>query len=290
MEVKIYVDVLFIINFIIDYILLSVTSFFVKKTPKIFKMCLSASMGAVYSATVFFIPMSTFVSLPFSAAVAFLMVAIAFGVNKASLLLKNTAIFYLVCAVTAGFGFSLVFAGKAGTNYAVNNGIFYADINAYTLLFIFIISVATIHIATGYIKKQKIKSGYLYTVTIEKDGRRVSDTALFDSGNFLTDPISQKSVVIAEWQSVSGLFSENKITEAIVANPSDFLYIGCKGLGDVTGMYAFTPDKISSSEMEFSDPVLIAVTEMSLDKEGSYRMLLPNTATIRKGFNNGQHI
>ena len=134
--------------------------------------------------------------------------------------------------------------------------------------------------STGYIKKQKIKSSFLYNVAIEKNGRSVCDTALFDSGNFMTDPVSQKSVIIAEWQSVSELFDENKVTEAIVNHPKDFLYIGLRGVGTLSGMYAFTPDRVTSAEIDFKEPVLVAITEESLDKEGSYRMILPNTAKI----------
>lgn len=279
MEVKIFVDVLFIINFIIDYILLSVTAFFAKKMPSVFKMCLSSSVGALFSAVMFFMPQNSLVTLFVSVTVAFLMVFLAFGTKRASTLIKNTATFFLISATLSGVGFSVVFSGKLSQT-AVNNGIFYADINAYTLLLVFVISVFIIHTTTGYIKKQKIKSQYIYNITIEKNGRSVSDTALFDTANFIRDPISQKSVLIAEWQSVSPLFEENAVTDAIVNNPKDFLYIACSGIGGNTGMYAFSPDKVTSAEISFFEPVLVAITEMSLDKDGDYRIILPNSAKI----------
>ena len=279
MEVKIYVDVLFIINFIIDYILLSVTSFFAKKSPSLFKMCLSSVIGALFSSAMFFAPENSLFSFFSSLTVAFLMVFFAFGTNKAFVLIKDTAIFYLVSAVVSGIGFSFVFSGKISQS-AINNGIFYTDINAYTLLLVFVISVFLIHTSTGYIKKQKIKSSYIYNVTIERNGRTVCDSALFDTANFMRDPISQKSVIIAEWQSVSSLFDENAITEAIVNNPKDFLYIALSGIGGSTGMYAFSPDKVTSSEICFFEPVLVAITEIPLDKDGSYRIILPNSVKI----------
>lgn len=279
MEVKIFVDVLFIINFIIDYILLSVTTFFAKKSPSLLKMCLSSSIGALFSSAMFFAPDNSLFSFFSSLTVAFLMVFFAFGTNKSFVLMKNTAIFYLVSAVISGIGFSFVFSGKMSQT-AINNGIFYADINAYTLLLVFVISVFLIHTSTGYIKKQKIKSSYIYNVTIERNGKTVCDNALFDTGNFMRDPISQKSVIIAEWQSVSSLFDEDAVTEAIVNNPKDFLYIALSGIGGNTGMYAFSPDKVTSSEICFFEPVLVAITEIPLDKDGSYRIILPNSVKI----------
>lgn len=279
MEVKIYVDVLLIINFIIDYILLSVTSFFAKMSPSVFRMCIASFTGALFAVSVFFVPQNTFISLSLSATVAFLMVFIAFGTKKAFILIKDAAIFYLVSVTASGVGFAVVFSGKASKT-AISNGIFYADIDAYTLLFVFIVSVLIIHTSTGYIKKQKIKSSYIYNVTIERNGRKVSDAALFDTANFMRDPISQKSVIIAEWQSVAPLFDEPIITEAIVKNPKEFLYIGFSGINGASGMYAFSPDKVSSAEISFFDPVLVAITENSLDKEGSYRIILPNSVKI----------
>ena len=279
MEVKIYVDVLFIINFIIDYILLSVTSFFMKRPPRLSRLCIAASIGALFAATAFFLPGNVLFSLFSSCAVSFVMIAISFGIGKASQLIKNLSVFYLVSAAVSGIGFCIMFSGKL-PHTAVNNGIFYADINAYTLLCVFILSIIIIHTATGCIRKQKIKSSFLYNVTIEKYGKSVSDVAFYDSGNFLSDPITQKSVMVAEWQSVSGLFEENKVTEAIVNHPKDFLYIGCRSFSNSIGMYAFSPDNVYSDELNMREQILVAITENTLDKDGTYRMILPNTATI----------
>lgn len=284
MEVKIFVDVLFIINFIIDYILLSITSFFIKKRTKILNMILSASVGGVFSAVIFFVPMEWYLSVISVFSMGLLMILIAFGKKSFSRLLKDTFTLYLVSLVAGGLSFAFL----PKYNHIFGNGIFYSDINAYSLLFVFLMSVIIIHCATGYIKKQKIKSSYIYEVTIEKNGKNITDYAFFDSGNFLTDPISQKSVIVAEWKSVSPLFDETEITDAIVKNPCDFVYIGCKNLGGVTGMYAFTPDSVTSEEIKFDKEFLIAITQTPLDRDGSYRMLLPNTFSA-KGYNNGSH-
>lgn len=45
-------------------------------------------------------------------------------------------------------------------------------------------------------------------------------------------------------------------------------------------MYAFSPDKVTSSEICFFEPVLVAITEIPLDKDGSYRIILPNSVKI----------
>lgn len=282
MEVKVFVDVLFIINFIIDYILLSVTSLFARKRLKILNTVLASTVGGVFSAVIFFVPMAHFLSVISAFSVSLFMILIAFGKRSFLKILKDTAILYLVSFVTGG----LAFAVLPKYDSLFNNGIIYADINAYSLLFVFVMSVIIIHGATGYIRRQKIKFSYIYEITVEKNGRSISDFAFFDSGNFLTDPLSQKSVIVAEWKSVAPLFNDMKITDAIVKNPQDFVYIGCKNFSGITGLYAFYPDKITSNDADFSEDFLIAVTETPLDKEGSYRMLLPNTTHSGKGYKN----
>ncbi len=282
MTVKVYVDVLFIINFIIDYILLSITSLFVKKRPRIIRTCLASAFGAVYAAFVFFMPFGTLFIFTLSVLTSFCMVMITYGIKNAAFLLKNIAVFYLVSFVTSGAGFAVLFFGnKFGkVNFAVNAGIFYADINAYAMLAIFVVSVTVIHLSAGYIKKQHIKSQFLYNITIEKNGKSVTDTALFDTGNFLRDPISQNSVVIAEWQTVSALFSGGRLSECVAKLPEEFIYIPCHGINGNAGLFAFRPDKIISDEITLSDSVFVGITETPLDREGGYRMILPNDFQI----------
>jgi len=278
MIIKVYVDVLFIINFIIDYTLLCITSLFVKKIPTPAKTSAAAAFGAIYAAMIFFVPLSTYFIFMLSLIVSLIMMAIAYGIKNAVLLLKNTMVFYLVSFVAGGAGLSLLFLGNRqnSLSFAVKSGIFYADVNAYTLLAIFLSTITVIHCSVGYVKKQRIKSRYLYKVTIKKNGKSVTDTALFDTGNFLRDPILKRSVIIAEWQSVSPLFSETTLSACIAKQPDAFLYIPCRGFGADGGLFAFTPDEIVTEKALLTEPVLVGVSETLLDKEGSYRMILPN--------------
>ena len=277
--ITVYVDVLFIINFIIDYLLLCITSFFIKRKPQILKIMLAASLGALYSAFVFFLPMGASLSLPLSLMSALFMVWIAFGFQRATLFFKRTCIFYLVSFVSAGAGMALLsFANQYdGVNFAVNAGIFYADINAYTLLFIFLASVFIIHIACGHAQKVHIGSQFLYEVTIQKGGKSATNIALFDTGNFLKDPITQKSVLIAEWHAISSLFKEDTLAEAVANAPALFLYIPCRGIGGESGIFAFLPDKITSPKIRFPESLYVGISERVLDHDGSYHMILPNT-------------
>lgn len=282
MVFRIYVDVLFIINFIADYLLLSATALFIKKRAKMSRKIMAACVGAMFGCVVFFLPTGPFWAFPLSACIAPIMVAITFGAKKGTAFFRRTAVFFLVSFAGAGAGFALLSLGNkySGISYFIKGGMFYAGINAYLLLAIFLFALGIVHFSCGYIKKMRIKSRYLYDVTIVKDGRSVTEQALFDTGNFLTDPLSQRSVLVAEWDSVSDLFHAESLAEAIAEAPGEFLYIPCRGISGNTGLFAFCPDEIVSPEIFLNDAAFVGISETPLDGDGNYRMILPNTASI----------
>ncbi len=275
MTARVYVDVLFIVNFITDYILLMATSFFIRRKPTYIRLFLSSATGGIYAVLACFLAFNGYISFITSALVAFFMVFLCYGTRSSLSLFKNTAVFYLVSLCSAGLGFSLLTASKS-INFIVGAGYFYVNLNAYTMLLVFIVSSFIIHLSLGFIKKQRLKSDYLYKVTIEKNGMRIVGTALFDTGNFLREPFSQKSVVIAEWKTISGLFEEDSLSSCVTQNPDAFLYVPCRILGGSTGLYAFSPDNITSDKLVFKSPVLVAISETPLDKDEKFTIILPN--------------
>lgn len=282
MVLKIYVDVLFIINFIADYLLLSATSFFIKKKTRLSRKLLAACAGALFGCIIFFLPTGYLFTFPLTLCIAPMMVAIAFGAKKGTAFFRRTAVFFFVSFAGAGGAFSLLSFGNryGGISYLIKGGVLYAGINAYLLLTAFLLALGIVHFACGYIKKMRVKSRYLYDVTIIKDGKSVTEQALFDTGNFLTDPLSQRSVLVAEWNSVSALFSAETLAEAVSKAPGEFLYIPCRGIGGNAGLFAFCPDEIISPDISLNDAAFVGISENPLDGDGNYRMILPNTASI----------
>ncbi len=278
MSFKIYVDVLFIINLISDYILLSVTAFLLKKHPRPWRKGIAAAVGAFFAAVLFFLPIGIGFLIPSVVAVSCIMVALTFGTRKIAPLLRAVFSFYLVSFAGAGAMFGVFYLQN--TSFALRGGILYADINAYMLLVAFLLAIAVIHFACSFIKKATIKSKYLYDVTLRKDGKSVTERALYDTGNFLTDPLSQRSVLLAEWSTVSTLFGTDTLAEAISASPGEFLYIPCRGIGGNTGIFAFCPDEIVSGELSFHNSAYVGISETPLDGDGSFKMILPNTVSI----------
>lgn len=278
MVIKVYADALFIINFMIDYILLCTTAFFAKKPQRFVRTCLASAVGALFASVVFFFPLKPYCLLPLTVLTSIFMVAIVLNKACGKQFVKQMAIYYLVCFVLGGASFALLSLANRyqGVNFLINAGVIYADINAYTLLAVFAVSVAVIHVACGFIRKQRIKSQFLYRVSIEKNGVCVTDVALFDTGNFLKDPISQKRVILAEWEAVSQLFGVKNLSQLVLEMPSEFCYIPCRSVSGVSGVFAFTPDKVLVEGALLEETVLIGICEKTLDTDGLFRIILPN--------------
>ena len=281
MTLSVYADVLFILNFMADFLLLRTTGFFIRKKPKTTRLFTASICGALYAVAAVFQPFGNGISLFLSFFAALCMVGICYGTKKICFLLKSAAVFYLTSFVCAGVCFLLCIrhTQKNASPFFLTFGAVYKDVNAYLLLTAFLIGFTVLHIGCGYIRKRRIKSGYLYRVAVEKDGNKIMCTALFDTGNFLTEPISQRDVMIAEWNAVKDLFPFDTLQETVTSIPGEFLYIPCRTLESCGGMFAFCPDSISAEKLLLPDTLYIGITESPLDAEGSYQMILPNSAT-----------
>ncbi len=85
--------------------------------------------------------------------------------------------------------------------------------NSNILIKIFIISTAFIYLilkfGRGFVNTKISKKGDFYTVHIYYKDKKAQVTALVDTGNFLSDPISGKTAIIVEFLNIERLFGSN---------------------------------------------------------------------------------
>ena len=130
MDVTVYVDVLFIINFIINLILLKITLFFMKSSASLSRLITASAVGSVYAVFMFFPDIGFLYILPFKLMVSVVMIKIITPRSKIFKLTKFTAVFYLVSFTFAGVLLALVYLGNISSRgFAVfENGIFPFDL------------------------------------------------------------------------------------------------------------------------------------------------------------------
>ncbi len=274
----VYADMLFIVNFIINLILLKLCSLLVKVSVSTLRLSLSSAVGAVYAVFMFFPDISFFYIFPFKLAISFAMIMIIVPKARLVRLIKITAVFYLVSFTFAGVLLMLIYLGSASPALtpAVKNGIFYFDIPLGSLILASALSYAVIALSQAIFKRNKTIG--IRSLKIILSGRECTVPALSDTGNLLKDPISQAPVIIAEGKFIGSLFPEGiPSLEAGETSNVKLRLIPYSSLGNKGGMLAgFIPDEVRIDGRKASK-VIIAISPDALSKEDEYNALFnPN--------------
>lgn len=198
MQPVVYIDMLFLLNLIMDSVILFATSVFLKKEPHIIRMSIAAIFGATYSSLMFFPQLSVIYTAVFKAIFLFLTVWIAFPEKTVRKLLKNASVFFSVYLIFGGIVFTLIFATDFGTTVGtvVSNGEIYFDVSIGTILVSAAMAYIIIYIIS-YIKKENARLDKITVdVQIFFNGKFIRTKALCDTGCNLADPITGTPAII----------------------------------------------------------------------------------------------
>lgn len=187
MQDTLYADVLFFINFSMDFVSLYITSKLLSLPSKTVRYVLSAVIGGVFGVLCVIFPPSRLVSFALSFAVSFLMIRIVSGRGSFFLHVKNTAVLWGVAALISG-GVSLVLSlGRdySGLSVGFSKGqssFFVLSLGAFLCLLL----------SKLFVSAPKCTS---CQVVLRDREKQVSFSALVDSGNLVREPTSGLSVI-----------------------------------------------------------------------------------------------
>lgn len=198
----IYVDTLFLLNALVDYLLLLCSARLAGEPLKRLRFALGAALGGGYAVAIF-LPGLGFLEHPLCRlAAAALMVLAAFGGSRR--LGRQTVIFFaLSCAFAGGV---LAVSMLGGQGLSLNRGVVYSGMD----LKIVLLSAAGCYAVLSLLLQKAVKhtsfTGELKQVRLELGERAVELTALTDTGNTLTDPVTGRGVMVAEGARLLPLF------------------------------------------------------------------------------------
>ena len=202
----IYVDTLFLLNALVDYLLLLCAARLAGEPLKRLRFALGAVLGGGYAVAIF-LPGLGFLERPacrFAAAV--LMVLAAFWGSRR--LGRQVLIFFaLSCAFAGGV---LAISMLGGQGLSLNRGVIYSGMD----LKIVLLSAAGCYVALSLLLQKAVRhtsfTGELKAVRLELGERAVELTALTDTGNTLTDPVTGQGVMVAEGERLLPLFEPSQ--------------------------------------------------------------------------------
>lgn len=198
-----YVDVLFAINFSMDFISLFSAAHLTHRKVMKKRILLAALIGAVYSVVEMIYPIkSSPISIGISILVSLIMCIVAYYEAKIIIFLKMFIIYWGVSVALGGFMSVLYSAlNKILSEYIEN----YSYQNVYNGARFFIIIALTLIASTVFgraFSSEKNTKKVSLEIVIDEISYKL--TGLCDSGNLLTEPISGKSVILVDAKSEVG--------------------------------------------------------------------------------------
>ena len=199
----IYIDSVFSLNAVMDYLLLLGTARLAGITLRRWRYLLGALLGGVYAVAVFLQGLGFLSAVPVKIVAGVLMAMIAYGGEI--ILFRLTLLFLLVSCALAGCVLAL--GVLAESHVPMAQGVFYTDISGKTLLLAataayFVLSLMFRAAASHGLKGEFLKA------EICLDGKRIYLRTLADTGNSLRNPVSGEPVLVASADSVNRCFSK----------------------------------------------------------------------------------
>ncbi|MEF3354219.1 sigma-E processing peptidase SpoIIGA [Paenibacillus sp. GYB006] len=295
----VYIDLIFLTNLLIDWVLLFLTAWMQKKKPKWWRMIISSIIGALY-VVMMFVPELTFLyTFLIKFTLSLFMIWTAFGFHSLQAFTKTIGTFYVVNFVAAG--------GVLGVHYMLQssadlfNGILFTTTGGVSFelqvgfWFVFITFFAVLLVFKGVQsskRKTEQMSVFFGDIIVEIGGVEVTCTGLVDTGNQLTDPLTRTPVTVMEaslWESYlppswKGRISEVSADTLIMELEEEFIWqdrlrlIPYRGINKGTSfMLALKPDSVKvmmNGTCYTPRRTLIGLDGGKLSSEGKYQAII----------------
>lgn len=188
---KIYVDLIFILNFMFDLMLLLTVSIILSRHVKFYRFVIGALLGGI-SIFYLFIQMNSFQLFILKVIMSILMIIATFGYHNIKYTIKNLGILYMSSIILGGFLYFL----NVQFSYKQEGLVFYHHGTSINFVFLLIISPIILYIYIKQSKKIKMNYSYYHLIKIYFQNKIYNLTAFLDTGNQLTTPFSNKAVIL----------------------------------------------------------------------------------------------
>ena len=199
----VYVDLVILLNFAFDFLLLMVVKITLKRNIKLIRVILGSLVGAL-SILFLFIKINSLTLFLFKIGISILMLLIAFGYKNRKYFISNFLYLYMTSIVLGGFLYFLntTFSYKSEGLVFFHKGL---GINA---IFLIIFSPIILYIYIRQARSLKNNfSEYYETRIIFLNGRSIKLAGMVDTGNKLLCPYSNKPIILIEKKKLKGVAS-----------------------------------------------------------------------------------
>ena len=221
---SVYIDLYFLINVSMDFLCIMIAAVLMHREANRWRVLLAAGMGGIYAVVALLLIPDGFLGVVADVLTVFLMSAITFWQRRVTFfsLLRTSAVIWIT---------SMILGGIMTALYAVLNRL---NLPIETLQGDGL-SVWTFVLVSAVAGILSVKSGRWFglsgkakraTVEVTLFGKRVVLNAMVDTGNLLCDPVSGKSVIVAELFAVRHVLPDDLARACESGDFTDYLSHG----------------------------------------------------------------
>lgn len=289
----IYLDIIFVENMLMNYIILFATFIIlkIKNKRQQMRLLLSSAIGSIYAVIVYLNIFNIYSNIIAKIILSIVMIYVAFNPLNIKQLLKQLLTFYLISFIFGGCTFALIYFIKP-ESAKMNNGVFVGIYPMKVTLIAGVVAFLITQIAFKINKSKLDSKNTFVSIKIFYEEKILKVEALLDSGNMLKDPISGMPVIIIEKEILYKIIPEEILDyiENIVGGdkPKDrkdiesylpkirmvpFMSIG-KENGMLTGIRV---DKVKIETEDINvekNNVIVGIYNKKLTKDNKYNALI----------------
>ncbi len=187
---KIYIDLLFILNFIYDFLLLMTVDITLKRNINIKRLLLGSLFGSL-STFIILLRINKYILLIMKIIIGLSMALITYGYKSFKYFLENNLYLYMTSVILAGF-------------------LYFLKIEFSNLSYFLILLISPI-ILYLYIKQtkelKKIINYYRKVIITFKNNKTIELTGFIDTGNNLKDSVTNKYIIIVNKKRLKGIYN-----------------------------------------------------------------------------------
>lgn len=233
---KIYVDIVFMINFMFDFLLLLTVNIVLKRNAKLKRIFIGSLIGGL-SIFLLFINLNSLGLFLFKIIISILMIIITFGRNN---LFKNIVYLYFISIILGGFLYYL----NMEFSYKNSGLVFFHNGFSINFILLIILSPIVFYLYIKQAKDLKIINSYQYNVSFTYRRKKYNYLGYIDTGNKVYDPYTHRPVILLYDKSFN------------IFNP---LYIPYKTIDNNGLLKAFKVDKLYVDDKEYRKVIIALV-------------------------------
>lgn len=283
-----YIDIIFVENIIMNYIILFATGLIIKKDTKHLKLFVSSIIGATYAIMSYISGLEIYTNQITKFLLSIVMIYIAYNPNNIKKMFKDIVIFYLTSFCFGGAAYYLLYYISPQQIKNIGGTL----IGSYPMKIAIlggILGFFILNIAFNVIKNKVDKTSIFYDIEVFYKEKSVKVKMLLDTGNLLVEPITSFPVIIIEKEKMKEILSQKDleiIGKGLVNNfdgLSEDLKLRCRiipfsSIGKNNGMIiGMKPDYIKiydDENVKIIKKVIIGIYDKKISRNNKYSGLI----------------